>query len=89
MMRNMAGMMKKVQEMQERIESLQQEMASTEFSASVGGGSVTITVTGKGEMRACGSTWPARHGYVSMLEDRFALRPTMQEPRPMPPWRRA
>ena len=51
MMRNMAGMMKKVQEMQSRIEALQQEMADTEFSAAVGGGAVQVTVTGKGEMR--------------------------------------
>jgi DNA-binding protein YbaB len=52
MMRNMAGMMKKVQEMQSRMEELQAEMATTEFSATVGGGSVSVTVTGKGEMRA-------------------------------------
>ena len=51
MMRNMAGMMKKVQEMQSRMEALQQEMADTEFSAAVGGGAVQVTVTGKGEMR--------------------------------------
>jgi DNA-binding protein YbaB len=38
MMRNMAGMMKKVQEMQSRMEELQAEMATTEFSATVGGG---------------------------------------------------
>ena len=51
MMRNMAGMMKKFQEMQARMEALQQEMAETEFTASVGGGVVTVTVTGKGDMR--------------------------------------
>ena len=51
MMRNMAGMMKKVQEMQERMEALQVEMAATEFTASVGGGSVSVTVSGKGEVR--------------------------------------
>ena len=51
MMRNMAGMMKKVQEMQTRMEALQQEMATAEFTASVGGGAVTVTITGKGEMR--------------------------------------
>ena len=50
-MRNMAGMMKKVQEMQERMEALQVEMAATEFTASVGGGSVSVTVSGKGEVR--------------------------------------
>ena len=42
MMRNMAGMMKKVQEMQSRMEALQQEMADTEFSAAVGGGAVQV-----------------------------------------------
>ena len=52
MMRNMAGMMKKVQEMQSRMEELQAEMATTGFSATVGGGAVSVTVTGKGEMRA-------------------------------------
>ena len=51
MMRNMAGMMKKVQEMQARMEALQEEMASSEFTAGVGGGSVSVTVTGKGEVR--------------------------------------
>lgn len=51
MMRNMAGMMKKVQEMQARMEALQQEMGAAEFSAAVGGGAVRVTVTGKGEMR--------------------------------------
>ncbi len=52
MMRNMAGMMKKVQEMQSRMEALQQEMAEAEFTAIVGGGAVSATLTGKGEMRA-------------------------------------
>ena len=51
MMRNMAGMMKKFQEMQARMEALQAEMATTEFTASVGGGSVSVKVTGKGEIR--------------------------------------
>ena len=74
MMRNMAGMMKKVQEMQSRMEALQQEMADTEFSAAVGGGAVQVTVTGKGEM--CGvkidpSAVDAED--ISMLEDMICL----------------
>ena len=48
MMRNMAGMMKKVQEMKGRMEALQSEMEQASFVASVGGGSVTVTVNGKG-----------------------------------------
>ena len=74
MMRNMAGMMKKVQEMQSRMEALQQEMADTEFSAAVGGGAVQVTVTGKGEMRGVkidpAAVDPAD---ISMLEDMIRL----------------
>ena len=74
MMRNMAGMMKKVQEMQSRMEALQQEMADTEFTASVGGGAVTVTVTGKGEMRDVRIDPAAIDGDdVSILEDMICL----------------
>ena len=74
MMRNMAGMMKKVQEMQSRMEALQQEMADTEFTASVGGGAVTVTVTGKGEMRGVRIDPAAIDGDdVSILEDMICL----------------
>ena len=74
MMRNMAGMMKKVQEMQSRMEALQQEMADTEFTASVGGGAVTVTVTGKGEMREVRIDPAAIDGDdVSILEDMICL----------------
>ena len=74
MMRNMAGMMKKVQEMQSRMEALQQDMADTEFTASVGGGAVTVTVTGKGEMRGV-KIDPATIDMddISMLEDMICL----------------
>lgn len=74
MMRNMAGMMKKVQEMQSRMEALQQDMADTEFTASVGGGAVTVTVTGKGEMRGV-KIDPAAIDMddISMLEDMICL----------------
>ena len=74
MMRNMAGMMKKVQEMQSRMKALQQEMADTEFSAAVGGGAVQVTVTGKGEMRGVkidpAAVDPAD---IGMLEDMIRL----------------
>ena len=74
MMRNMASMMKKVQEMQSRMEALQQDMADTEFTASVGGGAVTVTVTGKGEMRGV-KIDPAAIDMddISMLEDMICL----------------
>ena len=74
MMRNMAGMMKKVQEMQSRIEELQAEMARTEFTAAVGGDSVTVTVTGKGEMRAVRINPVAVNAAdIGMLEDMVVL----------------
>lgn len=43
-------MMKKVQEMQSQIEAVQVEMANRQFSATSGGGAVSITVTGKGRV---------------------------------------
>jgi len=74
MMRNMAGMMKKVQEMQAQMEALQQEMAIAEFTASVGGGAVTVTVTGKGEMRGVKIDPAAIDADdVSILEDMITL----------------
>jgi len=52
MMKNMAGMMKKVQEMQSRMQDLRSEMENRSFSASVGGGAVTVTMSGKGIMQS-------------------------------------
>ena len=52
MMRNMAGMLKKVQDMQARLETLQTELDSQHFSASAGNGYVTATVTGSGALHA-------------------------------------
>ena len=74
MMRNMAGMMKKVQEMQCRMEELQAEMATTEFSATVGGGAVSVTITGKGVMQAVRID-PAALDVddIGMLEDMICL----------------
>ena len=52
MMRNMAGMMKKVQDMQARLETLQVELDSQHFSAGAGNDYVTATVTGSGALHA-------------------------------------
>ena len=52
MMRNMAGMMKKVQDMQSRLENLQAELEAQCFSASAGNDHVTATVTGSGALHA-------------------------------------
>ena len=74
MMRNMAGMMKKFQEMQSRMEELQAEMTTTEFSATIGGGAVSVTVTGKGVMQAVRID-PAAVDVddIGMLEDMICL----------------
>ena len=45
-------MMKKIQEMQENMTRIQQEVEATEFSSSVGGGAVEVTVSGKKEVTA-------------------------------------
>ena len=52
MMRNMAGMMKKVQDIQARLETLQGELDALHFSASAGNDYVTATVTGSGALHA-------------------------------------
>ena len=49
-MRNLGGMMKKVQELQSQMEAMQAEMANRQFSATSGGGAVSVTVTGKGKV---------------------------------------
>ena len=50
MMRNMAGMMKKMQETQCRLRDMQEDLANKEFTAIVGSGAVSATVTGDGKL---------------------------------------
>ena len=49
-MRNLAGMMKKMQEMQCRLTAMQEDLAKKEFTAIVGSGAVSATVTGDGKL---------------------------------------
>jgi len=51
-MRDMMGMMKKAKEMQEKMASLQEEIAQMEIQASSGGGMVQLTLNGQGHMVA-------------------------------------
>lgn len=44
---NMNAMLKQAQKMQDDITALQEDLEGREFSASVGGGAVDITITGK------------------------------------------
>ena len=74
MMRNMAGMMKKVEEMKKRVEALQSEMEQASFAASVGDDVVTVRVTGKGFVQSVSinpeAVDPAE---IDVLEDMICL----------------
>jgi len=50
-MANLGQMLKQAQEVQARMESLQNELAQLEVAGSSGGGMVRVTLTGKGEAR--------------------------------------
>ena len=48
---NIQNIMKQAQEMQQKMQELQDKMVSSEFDGQAGGGLVKVTVNGKGEMR--------------------------------------
>jgi nucleoid-associated protein EbfC len=50
-MRDIMGMMGKVKEMQAKMEKMQEEIAALEVDGKSGGGLVTVTMTGKGELK--------------------------------------
>tara|TARA_Y100001933_G_scaffold223303_1_gene234791 strand:- start:1031 stop:1375 length:345 start_codon:yes stop_codon:yes gene_type:complete len=47
---NMGNMMKQVQKMQSQMQKTQEEIENKEFTASAGGGAITVKVNGKKEM---------------------------------------
>ncbi len=49
---NRGDMMKQIQAMQENMAKIQEEVENTEFTSSVGGGAVEVTVNGKNEVTA-------------------------------------
>ena len=51
-MRDMMGMMKQAKEMQAKFQEMQEEMANLEAEGTSGAGLVTVTLSGKGEMKA-------------------------------------
>jgi len=51
-MKDLLGMMGKAKEMQAKFQALQEEIANMEASGQAGGGLVSVTVSGKFEMRA-------------------------------------
>ncbi|MCP8938147.1 YbaB/EbfC family nucleoid-associated protein [Alsobacter sp. SYSU M60028] len=50
-MKDIMGMMKKVQEMQARMAALQDELESMEVEGAAGGGMVKVTMTAKGAVK--------------------------------------
>lgn len=51
-MRDIMGMMKKVQEMQSRMQEMQAELADLEITGESGGGLVKVTLSGKADMKS-------------------------------------
>lgn len=50
-MKNLSSMLKEAQKIQGRMAEMQQRLAETELDGAAGGGLVTVTLNGKGEMR--------------------------------------
>jgi nucleoid-associated protein EbfC len=50
-MKNLGQLMKQAQEMQSRMQAMQEKLAAVEIEGAAGGGMVKVTVNGKGEMR--------------------------------------
>lgn len=50
-MKDLMGMMKNLQGMQQKMQDLQQEIANLEVEGRAGGGLVTVTLNGRGEMK--------------------------------------
>jgi len=51
-MKNLGKLMKQAQEMQEKMQEMQARLAQAEHTGSSGGGAVTVTLSGEGEMRS-------------------------------------
>jgi len=67
---NLAAMMKQAQAMQVRMQEVQDEVAQQTVEASAGGGMVTVTANGKGEVQSV-KIDPSliKDGDIEMLED--------------------
>lgn len=50
-MRDLMGMMKQAQQLQTRVQQMQEELAQMEVAGSSGGGMVAVTLNGKGEVK--------------------------------------
>jgi DNA-binding YbaB/EbfC family protein len=69
-MKNIAGMLKQASEMQKKMEQLQAALEATTVEGSAGAGMVTVTLSGKGEMRGVKiDPKLADPGDIEMLQD--------------------
>ncbi len=69
-MKNLGQMMKQAQAMQTRMAEMQAELDRLEVSGTAGGGMVSVTLSGKGQMRAVKIAPDlAVPGEVAVLED--------------------
>ena len=50
-MKNLGNLMKQAQEMQAKMQAMQEQLADYEISGASGGGMVSVLLNGKGEMR--------------------------------------
>ncbi len=50
-MKNLGNMLKEAQKMQAKMAEMQERLAEIEVAGSAGGGLVTVTLTGKGDLR--------------------------------------
>lgn len=51
-MKNLGNLMKQAQEMQAKMQEMQERLADVEISGASGGGMVSVVLNGKGEMRS-------------------------------------
>lgn len=50
-MKNLSSMLKEAQKLQQRMTEMQQRLEEVEVSGAAGGGMITVTLSGKGQMR--------------------------------------
>jgi DNA-binding YbaB/EbfC family protein len=50
-MKNISNMLKEAQKLQQRMSEMQQRLEEVEVSGAAGGGLITVTLNGKGQMR--------------------------------------
>jgi DNA-binding YbaB/EbfC family protein len=72
-MKNLGNLMKQAQELQSKMAAVQAELEAMEIAGQSGGGLVTVTLTGKGDMKAVAiDPSLAKPDEVEILEDLIA-----------------